>query len=145
MMHAGTQASRLFSTASVESLSQPRVRHVPSVDAIASSIRLVRVIHVGADADDSSKISRQCASFLNTISTASILDDGPVECSVGCNSEETSCCIKGWKTEQGRLVRTLVGEISLKEDIRPSLLFSHFVLQVCDFARAPLFSVVAFY
>lgn len=103
--------------------------YVPSTSSIASAIKLVRAIHVGPDASDDERIRHKSESFLQTISTGVILDDD-VE-----NDGEPGGAFKAWSTERGRLVRTFVGEIPLKDGIKPSFIFPHFVVKV----RVPSF------
>ncbi|KAF8530689.1 hypothetical protein JB92DRAFT_2856927 [Gautieria morchelliformis] len=106
----------------------PKLSLAPSSAAIAASIRLVRATHAGPDANYDGNTRRRCASFLHTASTA-VIHDEPMGNTAADDVEETHPELKGWATEQGRLVRTFAGEIPLKEDIKPTFAFSHFVLQ----------------
>jgi hypothetical protein len=120
-----------LATTSHRSQGESGVSLVPSAAVIASSIRLVRAIHVGRDANDKRGIRRESESFLRTIATAVILDDDQtVRNHDAIEDDGTEVEFKGWTTEHGRLVRTFVGEIPLKGDIQPSFVFPHFVLQV---------------
>lgn len=106
----------------------------------------MRAIHAGPHADDDNKNSRECASFLHTVATAVMLHDEPVnrgKIDADHNAEKTASSLRGWKAEKGWLVRTFVGEIPLKEDIKPSFMFSHFALQVCDIREvSPVASLI---
>jgi hypothetical protein len=124
-------------TAVNQSQSHP-TSFVPSAAAVASSIRLVRAIYVGPDAAKDG-VRRESASFLQPISRAVIFEDDnhgkghdarlTLQRSGGCTGESVPE-LEGWTPERGRLVRTFRGEIPLREDVRPSFLFSHFVLKV---------------
>ena len=117
---------------------------VPSTAAVASAIKLVRAVHVGPDANDDRNMRRDSQSFLHIISTAAILDDDQPALSdsqeAGETGEEGDDELRGWTKERGRLVRTFVGEIPLKEDIKPSFAFPYFVLRVRVFAM-PMFGL----
>lgn len=80
-------------------------------------------------------LRRESRSFMSPVNTAVISGDDACDegddmrSQSGCRAEDAE--LEGWTFEKGRFVRTFSGEIPLRADMKPSFVFSHFVLKAC--------------